>query len=227
MSALAAFGRPLRLGFVGGAAPSMIGQVHRRAATMDNAFTVVAGALSRDPARGRAAAAEYGITPDRAYASLEEMIARESSRPDSIEAVAIVTPNDLHHAQALAAIAAGLDVMIDKPMANSVAEAEAIARAVAARGVALGVAHAYSGYPMLREARALVAAGRIGQLRMVQVEYFGAGLAARVEDAPDAARRWRLDPGRSGPSLVLGDIGTHAHHLACFTADEPFAVISA
>jgi len=227
VSALAAFGRPLRLGFVGGAAPSMIGQVHRRGATMDNAFAVVAGALSRDAARGRAAAAEYGIAPDRAYATLEEMIAHEASRPDGIEAVSIVTPNDLHHAQALAAIAAGLDVMIDKPMANSAAEAEEIARAAAARGVAVGVAHAYSGYPMLREARALVAAGRIGPLRMMQVEYFGSGLAARVEDAPDASRRWRLDPARSGSSLILGDIGTHAHHLACFVAGEPFAAIGA
>ena len=227
MSALVAFGRPLRLGFVGGAAPSMIGQVHRRAAVMDNAFAVVAGALSRDAARGVAAAAEYGIAPDRAYASIEAMIAGEATRPDGIEAVAIVTPNDLHHAQALAAIAAGLDVMIDKPVANSVTEARDIARAAGKGGVALGIAHGYSGYPMLREARALVAAGRIGALRMVQVEYFGSGLAARVEDAPDASRRWRLDPARSGPSLVLGDIGTHAHHLACFVAGEPFDAISA
>lgn len=227
MSALAALGRPLRLGFIGGAAPSMIGQVHRRAATMDNAFTVVAGALSRDAERSRAAAAEYGIAPDRAYATPEEMVAREAARPDGIEAVAIVTPNDLHHAQALAAIAAGLDVMLDKPLANSAAEAADIARAASSRGVALGVAHAYSGYPMLREARALIASGRIGPLRMVQVEYFGAGLAARVEEAPDASRRWRLDPARSGPSLVLGDIGTHAHHLACFAAGEAFAALSA
>jgi predicted dehydrogenase len=205
----------------------MIGQVHRRAATMDNAFVVVAGALSRDAARGRAAAAEYGIAADRAYASIEAMISGEAARPDGIEAVAIVTPNDLHHAQALAAIEAGLDVMVDKPLANSVAEAAAIAQAAATRGVVLAVTHGYSGYPMLREARALVAAGRIGALRMMQVEYFGAGLAARVEDAPDASRRWRLDPARSGPSLVLGDIGTHAHHLTCFVAGEAVAAISA
>ena len=227
MSALAALGRPLRLGLVGGAAPSMIGQVHRRGATMDNAFALVAGALSRDAGRGREAAAEYGIAPERAYASAEEMFAREAQRPDGIEAVAIVTPNDLHRPQALAAIAAGLDVMIDKPLANSVAEAEEIVRAAASAGVAVGVAHAYSGYPMIREARALVAEGRLGALRMVQVEYFGSGLATRVEEAPDASRRWRLDPARSGPSLVLGDIGTHAHHLACFITGEPFATISA
>lgn len=218
---------PLRLGFIGGAAPSMIGQVHRRAATMDGCFLVVAGALSRDAARGRDAAAEYGIAPDRAYASPEEMIAREAARPDGIQAVAIITPNDLHHAQTLAAIAAGLDVMVDKPLANSAAEAEDIARAATAKGVALCVTHAYSGYPMLREARALIAAGRIGALRMIQVEYFGSGLAARVEDLPDADKRWRLDPARSGPSLVLGDIGTHAHHLVTFVTGEPFGSISA
>ncbi len=218
---------PLRLGFIGGAAPSMIGQVHRRAATMDRCFEILAGVLSRDPARGRAAAGEYGIAPDRAYASVEEMIAREAERADGIQAVAIVTPNDLHHAQALAAIAAGLDVMVDKPLANSVAEAEDIARAAAAPGVVVGVAHAYAGYPMVREARALIAAGRIGAPRLMQVEYFGSGIAVRVEDLPDADKRWRLDPARSGPSLVLGDIGTHAHHLACFIAGEAMHSISA
>lgn len=227
MSAIEALGRPLRLGFIGGAAPSMIGQVHRRAATMDRCFDVVAGALSRDAARGRAAAAEYGIEPGRAYPSAEAMIAAEATRPDGIEAVAIVTPNDLHHTQALAAIGAGLDVMLDKPIANSAAEAADIQRAATARGVALCLAHAYSGYPMLREARALIAAGRIGTLRMLQVEYFGAGLALPVEQAPDAARRWRLDPARSGPSLVLGDIGTHAHHLACYVTGEACVSISA
>jgi predicted dehydrogenase len=227
VSALAALGRPLRLAFIGGAAPSMIGQVHRRAAEMDRGFAVVAGVLSRDAARGQAAAAEYGIAPARSYGTMEEMLAREAQRPDGIEAVAIVTPNDTHHAYAMAAIAAGLDVMIDKPMTNTVAEAEDVAKAAAASGIALCVTHGYSGYPMIREARALVAAGRIGALRMLQVEYFGAGLAAPVETLPGAAQRWRLDPARSGPSLVLGDIGTHAHHLACYVAGERMASLSA
>jgi predicted dehydrogenase len=227
VTAFAAFGRPLRLGFVGGAAPSMIGQVHARAARMDRRFAIVAGALSRDAARGREAAAEYGIEPARGYASPEAMIAAEAARPDGIEAVAIVTPNDTHHRYALAAIAAGVDVMLDKPVANGVAEAEEIARAAAARGIALVVTHGYAGYPMIREARALVAAGRIGAVRSVQVEYLGSGLAAFVESGAEAARRWRLDPARSGPSLVLGDIGTHAHHLASFVCGEAFAAVSA
>jgi predicted dehydrogenase len=227
MIAFAHLGRPLRLGFVGGAAPSMIGQVHLRGALMDRRFVVVAGALSRDPGRGRAAAVEYGVDPARSYASPGAMIAAEAARPDGIEAVAIVTPNDTHRPFALAAIAAGLDAMVDKPLANSAAEAAEIASAAAARGVALVVTHGYSGYPMIREARALVTSGRLGPVRSVQVEYFGSGLAAFVEGGPDAAKRWRLDPARSGPSLVLGDIGTHAHHLASYVCGEPFAAVSA
>lgn len=227
MSALAALGRPLRLAFIGGAAPSMIGQVHLRGALMDRHFAVVAGVLSRDAERGRAAAAEYGIDPARSYGSVAAMLEAEAGRNDGIEAAAIVTPNAAHHAQALAAVRAGLDVMIDKPVANTAAEAEEIAAAAEQAGVALVVTHAYSGYPMVREARALVEAGRLGALRMIQVEYLGSGLAARVEDLPDAARRWRLDPAMSGPSLVLGDIGTHAHHLACYVAGAPMDAISA
>jgi predicted dehydrogenase len=227
MTAFAQFGRPLRLGFIGGAAPSMIGQVHLRAALMDRRFQVVAGALSRDAARGRAAAAEYGIAEERSYGSVAGMISAEAQRPDGIEAVAIVTPNDTHHRFALAAIAAGLDVMVDKPLTNTVADAEKISREAAARGVVVAVTHGYSGYPMIREARALVAAGKIGALRSVQVEYLGSGLASQVELGPDAAKRWRLDPARSGPSLVLGDIGTHAHHLASYVCGEPFAAVSA
>ncbi len=227
MSAFAAFGRPLRLGFIGGAAPSMIGQVHLRGALMDRRFAVVAGAFSRDAARSRAAAPDYGVAPDRAYGSVAEMITAEAARPDGIEAVAIVTPNDTHHRFALAAIAAGLDAMVDKPMTNTVAEAEKLAREAAAHGVVLAVTHAYSGYPMIREMRELIAAGRIGALRSVQVEYLGSGLASQVELLPDAAKRWRLDPARSGPSLVLGDIGTHAHHLAAYVCGEGFTAVSA
>ncbi|WP_137178322.1 Gfo/Idh/MocA family protein [Roseomonas sp. AR75] len=227
MSAFDALGRPLRLAFIGGAAPSMIGQVHLRAALMDRRFAVVAGALSRDATRGEASAAEYGIAPERSYPDVATMLDAEARRSDGIEAVAIVTPNDTHHRFALAAITADLDVMLDKPMTNSVAEAVDVARAASGRGVALVLTHGYSGYPMIREARALVAAGRIGDVRSVQVEYLGSGLAARVEDAPDAAKRWRLDPARSGPSLVLGDIGTHAHHLATYVCGEDIATLSA
>jgi predicted dehydrogenase len=213
---------PIPLGFIGGAAPAMIGPVHQRAALLDRRFAIVAGAFSGNPGKSAAAAAEYGVAPDRSHASAEAMFAAEARRPDGIQAVTIVTPNDSHRRLACAAAEAGLHVMLEKPLANSVEEAQAIARAVTLHGTVLCLAHAYSGYPMIREARAQVAAGALGALRMVQVEYFGAGLATFVEAQADAPRRWRLDPATSGPSLVLGDIGTHAWHLACYvTGQEP------
>ncbi|MGG5808590.1 Gfo/Idh/MocA family protein [Falsiroseomonas sp. CW058] len=227
MAAWEALGRPLRLGFVGGAAPSAIGPAHLVAARMDGRFAVLAGCFSRDAGKAGAAAAAFGVVPARAYPTVGAMIAGEAGRPDGIEAVAIVTPNDTHHAFASAAMEAGLHVMLDKPVANSTAEAEDLLGLARRQGTVLRLAHAYAGYPMLREARALVEAGRIGALRAVQVEYLGGGLAGAVEALPDARARWRLDPARSGPSLVLGDIGTHAHHLACFVAGEGFAAVSA
>jgi predicted dehydrogenase len=138
-----------------------------------------------------------------------------------------MTPNDSHHAFTAAALGAGLHVICDKPLTVSGAQAEDLLRRVRASGRVLCVTHPYAGYPMIRQARALVAAGAIGAVRAVQLEYLGSGLAARVEDTPEGAKRWRLDPSRSGPSLVLGDIGTHAHHLACFVAGAPIIAVRA
>lgn len=222
-----ALGRPLRLAVIGGAPPSMIGPVQRIGATMDGRFAIVAGVLSSKPDKGRAEGPKLGIAPERSYGTMAEMIEAEQRRADPIEAVSIMTPNDSHHRLAKQAIAAGLDVIIDKPLTNTIEDAEDLARDVARSGVAFCVTHAYAGYPMLRQARAMVAAGEIGEIRMAHVEYFGSGLAAKVEDSPDAARRWRLNPAISGPSLVLGDIGTHAHHMVCFVTGEAFARISA
>lgn len=224
---LAALGRPIRLAVVGGAAPSLIGPVHRTAARLDGRFDIVAGVLSSNAEKARREGAGIGLPPERSYGTVEEMIATEARRPDGIEAVAVMTPNDSHFRIGNAAIAAGLDVICDKPLANDPADAEALAAAAARAGVATAVTHNYSGYPMIRQARALVEAGAIGELRLVQVEYLGAGLALKVEDMPDAARRWRLDPAKGGPSLVLADIGTHAHHLACYVAGQRFAALSA
>jgi predicted dehydrogenase len=215
------------LGFIGGAAPAMIGPVHQRAALLDRRFAIVAGAFSGNPAKAAAAAAEYGVATERSYASAEAMFAGEAQRPDGIAAVTIVTPNDSHSRLACAAAEAGLHVMLEKPLANSMQEALAIAQAVFRRGTILCLAHAYSGYPMIREARAQLEAGALGALRMVQVEYFGAGLANFVEAQVDAPRRWRLDPVTSGPSLVLADIGTHAFHLACYVTQEAVVRLSA
>lgn len=224
---LAAFGRPFRLGIVGGAPPSMIGPVHRVASTMDQRFTLVAGVLSSRPERSRAEGIAIGLAEQRCYGSVEELIAKERVRDDGIEALAVITPNDSHAAYLKLAMSAGLDVMIEKPLCNELSEARALRELAASAGCAVVVTHTYSGYPMVREMRARLLAGEIGAVRLVLVEYLAGGLATAVELGPDADKRWRLKPERSGPSLVLGDIGTHAHHLASFVTGQPFATVSA
>jgi predicted dehydrogenase len=224
---LAALGRPFRLGIVGGAPPSMIGPVHRVASTMDQRFTLVAGVLSSRPERSRAEGIAIGLAEERCYGSVEELIAKERLRDDGIEALAIITPNDSHAAYLKLAMSAGLDVMIEKPLCNELSEARALRELAASTGCAVVVTHTYSGYPMVREMRARLLAGEIGAIRLVLVEYLAGGLATAVELGPDADKRWRLKPERSGPSLVLGDIGTHAHHLASFVTGQPFAAVSA
>lgn len=211
--------RPLSLGVVGGGAGSFVGPIHRRAAVLDRRFDIVAGVLSSNPDKARAQGIGLGLAPDRAYASLAQMIQNESHRADGIEAVAVMTPNDAHYRDCIAALEAGLHVVCDKPMVNTLEQAQHLAETVRRTGRQFCLTHNYSGYPMVRQARALVASGQLGALRIVQVEYFQSGLARRVEDGTLTARQqWKLDTDRSGPSLVLGDIGSHAHHLACFVA---------
>jgi len=224
---LAAFGRPFRLGLVGGAPPSMIGPVHRVASTMDQRFTLVAGVLSSRPERSRSEGIAIGLTGERCYGSVEEMIARERARDDGIEALAIITPNDSHAEYLNLAMSAGLDVMIEKPLCNDLGEARELRDRAASAGCAVAVTHTYSGYPMVREMRARLLAGEIGAVRLILVEYLSGGIATAVEHGPDADKRWRMKPERVGPSLVLGDIGTHAHHLVCFVTGQPFASVSA
>jgi predicted dehydrogenase len=224
---LAALGRPFRLGIVGGAPPSMIGPVHRVASMMDQRFTLLAGMLSSRPERSRAEGLAIGLAEARCYGSVEELIANERARDDGIEALAITTPNDSHAPYLKLAMSAGLDVMIEKPLCNEFGEAKALRELAAASGCAVAVTHTYSGYPMVREMRARLLGGEIGAIRLVQVEYLAGGLATAVELGPDADKRWRLKPERSGPSLVLGDIGTHAHHLVSFVTGQPFEAVSA
>jgi predicted dehydrogenase len=224
---LAAFGRPFRLGILGGAPPSMIGPVHRVAAAMDQRFTLVAGVLSSNPKRSRAEGMAIGLPGERCYGSVEELIAKENARDDGIEALAIITPNDSHTAHLTLALSAGLDVMMEKPLCNDLGEARVLRELAVSTGCAVAVTHTFSGYPMLREMRARVLAGEIGAVRLVLVEYLAGGLATAVELGPDADKRWRLKPERVGPSLVLGDIGTHAHHLVSFVTGQPFARVSA
>ena len=222
------FGRPLRLAIIGGGPDSWIGCMHRGAAEMDGGWRVVGGVFSGDPARARAAGVTLGFDPTRSYGDVGEMLAREKDRPDGIDAVAIMTPNDTHYPFAAAALDAGLDVVGDKPVSHDFGEARDLVARTAKRGRIFAVAHGYSAYPMTRYARQLVREGALGPIRLVQVEYIQSGLATRVEDGPQNNRfRWLLDPQRSGLALVMSTIGCHAQHLACFVAGMNAARVAA
>lgn len=213
------FGRPLRLGVIGGGPDSWIGRMHRGAAEMDGWFRVTAGVVSSDPQRARAAGAAIGLDPARSYGSVLEMLAGEAARPDGLDAVVVMTPNDTHYGFAAAALDARLDVVCDKPVTHDFAQARDLARRARDQRRLFAVAHGYSAYPMTRHARQLVRDGAIGTVRLVQVEYIQSGLATRVEDGPQSNRlRWIFDPARSGQALVMSAIGCHAQHLASFVA---------
>ena len=213
------FGRPLRLGIVGGGPDSWIGKMHRSAAELDGAWRAVAGVFSSDSGRSRAAGAAMGFDAGRSYGDLGEMLERERGRADPIDAVAIMTPNDTHYAAAVAAIDAGLDVVCDKPVTHDFAQACDLVARTRRQQRLFAIAHAYSAYPMTRLARQLVRDGTLGALRLIRVEYIQSGLATRLEDGPQNNRLcWVLDSTRSGQSLVMSAIGCHAQHLACFVA---------
>ncbi len=211
--------RRLKLGMVGGGDGAFIGAVHRMAARLDDCYELVAGALSSQPERAAASAAAIGLDPARAYSDYREMARREAARADGIDAVAIVTPNYLHAPVASAFLEAGIHVICDKPLAISLAEGEALAALAHARNRVFALTHVYAGYPMVRHARAMVAAGDIGEVRLVQVEYAQDWLAEAANQGRDyQENNWHNDPLRAGPAGCLGDIGTHAYHLAGFVA---------
>ena len=209
-------GRRLRLAVIGGGPGSFIGAMHRTAARIDDRYELVAGVLSSDPERSRAAAAAIGIDPDRAYGEAGELLAAEAGRADGADVVAIMTPNDSHHIYAVDALRHGFDVICDKPLANTLDQANEVLAAVESTGLVLCLTHNYTGYPMVRQARAMVQDGQLGVIRLVQVEYVQGGKAAEDDPDPDGELPWRYDPVRGGPSLVMGDIGTHAHNLVRF-----------
>ena len=222
------FGRPLRLGVIGGGPESWIGAMHRGAAEMDGWFRVQAGVFSSDPARSRTAGVQIGIDAARSYGTVTEMFAAEAKRGDGIEAVAIMTPNDTHYAYAAAALDAGLDVIGDKPVTQTFAEACDLVARARARARLFAIVHGYSAYPMTRHARHLVRTGALGAIRLVQVEYIQAGMATKVEDGAISNRlRWVLDPGRSGQALVMSAIGCHTQHLASFVTGSKVARVAA
>lgn len=208
----------IRLGMVGGGQGAFIGAVHRIAARIDDQYELVAGALSSDPERAGASARELGIAADRSYASYEEMAQAEAARPDGIEAVSIVTPNHLHAPIACAFLNAGIHVICDKPLTTSVKEAEELVRLVEKSGKLFVLTHNYSGYPMIRQARSMVAGGELGDIRVIQVEYPQDWLTERSELSGNKQAEWRTDPARSGAGGAIGDIGTHAYHLAGFVS---------
>ncbi|MDH3606982.1 MAG: Gfo/Idh/MocA family oxidoreductase, partial [Acidimicrobiia bacterium] len=211
---ISTLGRRLRLAVIGGGPGSFIGAMHRTAARVDDRYELVAGALSSDPQRSNAAGRDLGIA--RIYSGAIELLDGEAAHPEGADVVAIMTPNDSHHAYAMAALDRGFDVICDKPMTNTLAEAREVLEKVEETGLVFCLTHNYTGYPMVRQARAMVEAGELGEIALVQVEYVQGGKAARNDPAPDDPLPWRYDPVRGGPSLVMGDIGTHAHNLVRF-----------
>jgi predicted dehydrogenase len=219
--------RRLRLGMVGGGRGAFIGAVHRIAARLDDRWELVAGALSSDPERARASGEDLLLKPDRIYGSFEEMARRERRLKDGIDAVAIVTPNHAHAAAARAFLKAGIHVICDKPLTTTRRDAEQLAKLARDSGVIFAVTHNYTGYPMVRQARAMVQAGELGTIRVVQVEYAQDWLATRVEESGSKQAEWRTDPARSGPAGSVGDIGSHAFNLAEFIAGDEVSSLAA
>jgi len=206
----------IRLGIVGGGIGAFVGSIHRIAARLDDRYELLAGALSSEPKRAADSAAELGIDPRRAYASFEEMAKKEGKLKHGIEAVAIVTPNHLHCAVAKAFLEAGIHVICDKPLSSSLEDAEQIEKLVEGSGLIFAITYNYSGYPMVRHAREMVAAGKLGNIRVIQVEYAQDWLATNIEAEGHKQAAWRTDPARAGTGGSIADIGTHAFHLAEF-----------
>jgi len=218
-------GRRLRLAVIGGAPGSFIGAMHRAAARIDDRYELVAGALSSDAERSEAAGRALGIT--RAYGDGIELLESEAARDDGADVVAIMTPNDSHYLYAMVALERGFDVIADKPLTNTLEEAREVVARVEETGLIFCLTHNYTGYPMVRQARAMVEDGRLGELRLVQVEYVQGGKARENDPPPGDDIPWRYDPARGGPSLVMGDIGTHAHNLVRFITGIEVAEVAA
>lgn len=220
-------GDRLRVGMVGGGRNAFIGAVHRFAMRLDDRIALVAGALSADAENARASAADLGIAPDRAYADWREMARAEAARPDGVEAVVIVTPNHLHAPVATAFLEAGIDVICDKPLSTTLAEAEALVALSETRRRCLLVTLNNTGYAMVRQAREMVAAGELGALVSVHASYLQDWLTRPIDAEGQKQAAWRTDPARAGQSAVLADIGVHAFNLACFVSGREAEAVAA
>lgn len=205
--------RRLRMGMVGGGPGAFIGPVHRMGAELDGQIELVAGAFSQDFAKSRQAARIYGIDEDRAYADYRQMMERERGRSDAIDFVCIVTPNHLHLPVAREAMEHGFHVMSDKPATGNLAEALELQSVIERCGLLYGLTYTYTGYPLVREARRIVASGALGQIRRALVVYSQGWLSERVEATEHKQAKWRADPAQSGLGGAIGDIGVHAFNL--------------
>lgn len=213
-------GRPLRMAMVGGGPGAFIGPVHRMAAELDGRARLVAGVFSRDAERSRQAGAGYGIASDRVYPDVATMLTAEAARDDGVDFVTIATPNHTHLPIALAAIEAHLPVISDKPATATLPEALHLGERLAATPVPYALTYTYTGYPLIREAREIVARGDLGAIRKIRVDYPQGWLAAPVEAQGNKQAAWRTDPAQTGSGGCIADIGVHAFNLAEFVAGD-------
>src|ERR1700722_1989776 len=220
-------GRRLRMGMVGGGPGAFIGPVHRMAAELDGAIELVAGAFSQDAARSRQAGVTYGISPERAYASFEQMMERESKRQDPIDFFCTVPPNPLHLPIAVAALEHGFHVMSDKPATATLQEAQTLETVVKRTGLLYGLTFTYTGYPLVREARLMARGGELGKIRKAVVQYSQGWLATSLETTGQKQAVWRSDPKQSGLGGAIGDIGVHAFNLLEYVSGRQVVEICA
>jgi len=218
--------RRLRLGIVGGGQGSFIGKVHARGARLSNRWDVMAGALSSRPQVARESGRAWLLADDRIYTDYRVMAEQEAARPDGIDAVAITTPNNSHHAIAVAFMEKGIDVISDKPLTTTLADALDLVRRQKETGLVFGVTYSYAASAMVRQARQMVREGALGALRQVHVEYFQEWALTPPQDA-GAGAQWRVDPSIVGPTFTTGDIGTHCHHLGAFVCGRPVTSVRA
>ena len=225
---ISTLGRRLRLSVIGGGPGSFIGAMHRQAARIDDRYELVAGVLSSNPELAKKAGLDIGLASERACTNVLEMLDTEVTRDDGADVIAIMTPNDSHYEYAVAALERGFDVICDKPMTNTLEDAEKLHQKVQDTGLVFCLTHNYTGYPMVRQAKAMVMDGQVGTIRLVQVEYVQGGKADENDPDPSEGRLpWRYDPVKGGPSLVMGDIGTHAHNLVRFITGLEVAEVAA
>jgi predicted dehydrogenase len=222
-STLARLGRRLRLAVIGGGPGSFIGPVHRAAARFDDHFEIVATQLSSNADKSRRSGIELGLPADRAYGTAEELFAGEAKRTDGADVVAIMTPNDSHHALSVMALARGLDIVCDKPLTTTLDDAIDLVKRVRASGVVFCQTFNYTGFPMVRQARAMVRDGDLGEIRMAHAQYIqGYHYVLTPGEDGNGPVQWRFNPVKAGISPVLGDIGCHAQHLVAFVTGLEF-----